>query len=119
MHRSLAEMCADYLLYASQLESRFVRRFGEVLSFGNGDCGQLAHGTATLEDMVVRCPRRILSLRDKKITTVSCGGLHNVAVTADGVVYTWGCNDDGSLGRTGDENQPLVVPGLDNEVSAV
>ena len=51
------------------------------------------------------------SLREKRIATVACGGLHNVAATADGAVFTWGCNDDGSLGRGGEENLPARVEG--------
>jgi alpha-tubulin suppressor-like RCC1 family protein len=38
--------------------------------------------------------------------------LHNAVVTECGAVYTWGCSDDGSLGRTGDESIPLKVEGL-------
>ncbi len=30
---------------------------------------------------------------------IACGGLHNAVFTEDGLVYTWGCSDDGSLGR--------------------
>ena len=38
----------------------------------------------------------IYSLRSKLVCSVSCGGLHNAAVTSDGKCYTWGCNDEGS-----------------------
>ena len=30
---------------------------------------------------------------------VSCGGMHTVALGADGKVWTWGVNDEGALGR--------------------
>ena len=30
---------------------------------------------------------------------VSCGGMHTVALAADGKVWTWGVNDEGALGR--------------------
>jgi regulator of chromosome condensation len=43
---------------------------------------------------------------------VSCGGLHNAVLTEDGHVYTWGCSDDGSLGRPGDESMPALVTAL-------
>jgi len=94
-----------------------------VLSFGSGDCGQLAH-SETLEDerdTVVARPRVVLALRDKQIAQLSCGGLHNVACTADGRCYTWGCNDEGSLGRLGKEEE-LYLPGvvaLDDPIVAV
>ena len=82
-----------------------------MLSFGSGDCGQLAHGVDDDDQMIVKRPRVVYSLREKKIATVACGGLHNVAATADGAVFTWGCNDDGSLGRGGEENLPARVEG--------
>ena len=41
----------------------------------------------------------VLSLRDKKVVGIACGGLHNAVYTETGQVYTWGCNDDWSLGR--------------------
>ena len=82
-----------------------------MLTFGSGDCGQLAHGIEADEDLMVRFPRVVYSLRDKKVCGISCGGLHNAVWTEAGAVYTWGCNDDGSLGRTGDEWLPLLVEG--------
>jgi regulator of chromosome condensation len=67
--------------------------------------------------------------------SIACGGLHNAVCTEEGLVYTWGCGDDGSLGRyvthilahsltspltltlgrIGDENFPILVEGLANE----
>ena len=98
--------------YAEQLEARFLPKRTEVLSFGSGDCGQLAH-SSTLEDendTVVAKPRVVKALTNKVVAQLSCGGLHNVAVTLDGVCFTWGCNDEGSLGREGDKSL-LYMPG--------
>ena len=83
----------------TQLEDRYLRRHGEVLTFGSGDCGQLAHGIDDDDDLTVRFPRVVYSLRDKKVCGIACGGLHNAVFTEEGHVYTWGCGDDGSLGR--------------------
>ena len=58
---------------------------------------------------MVRYPRIVYSLRDKKVCGIACGGLHNAVFTEQGQVYTWGCADDGSLGRDGDENIPALV----------
>lgn len=104
----------DYIDHALSLEDRYLRTYGEVLTFGSGDCGQLAHGSENFEDLEVKYPRIVYSLRDKKIMGIACGGIHNAAYTSTGQVYTWGCADDGALGRTGDENMPLLV-----DVSAV
>lgn len=69
----------------------------------------MAHGTENDEDLMVRYPRIVYSLRDKKVCGIACGGLHNAVFTEQGQVYTWGCADDGSLGRGGDENLPALV----------
>ena len=47
----------------------------------------------------------------KSIIKVSCGGMHTLALASNGTLYSWGCNDDGALGRLGAENVPLRVDG--------
>ncbi len=79
----------------------------EVLTHGSGECDQLGLGEGVLER---KKPTIIKSLSDKKIVAVAVGSLHNLALTADGRVFSWGCNDDGALGRTGEENVPLAIP---------
>lgn len=86
-----------------------------MLTFGSGDCGQLAHGVEEYEDMEVAFPRIVYSLRDKKVCGIACGGIHNAVYTESGQVYTWGCGDDGPLGRPGPEGMPGLVEALANE----
>ena len=33
------------------------------------------------------------------VSLVVCGGMHTVVLTPEGIPYSWGCNDDGALGR--------------------
>ena len=106
----------DFVDHTIQLEERYLRANGEVLTFGLGDCGQLAHGIDNDEDLMVKFPRIVYSLSDKKVCGISCGGLHNAVFTESGQVYTWGCADNGSLGRTGDESLPFLVDKLANEI---
>ena len=42
-----------------------------------------------------------------------------MALSSSGAIYTWGCNDEGALGRSGPENVPLVVAGLKVPVTDV
>jgi len=101
----------DYVDHVCQIEDRYLRSYGEVLTFGSGDCGQLAHGTEEDDDLMVRFPRIVISLRNKHVVGIACGGLHNAVYTQEGQVYTWGCADDGSLGRDGEEAIPMLVQG--------
>lgn len=45
----------------------------------------------------------------RSILKVVCGGMHTVALSNLGKVFTWGCNDEGALGREGPENVPMEV----------
>lgn len=47
--------------------------------------------------------------RRKQILQVACGGMHTVALTEDHVVYSWGVNDEGALGRETGAAAPLRV----------
>lgn len=49
------------------------------------------------------------------ISLLMCGGMHTCVLTPNGVAYSWGCNDDGALGRQGGndavpERVPLSQP---------
>ena len=62
----------------------------------------------------IKKPRRIPmfdmgGLVGNKILKIVCGGMHTVALSSAGRVYTWGCNDEGALGRPGQENTPIEV----------
>jgi len=45
--------------------------------------------------------------------------MHTLALGSDGSLWTWGCNDDGSLGRDGAENVPMKVESLPIPVDGI
>lgn len=67
---------------------------GQVLSCGTGDVGQLGLGESTMEKTR---PAIINSLNN--VVEVCAGGMHSLCLTVDGEVITFGCNDEGALGR--------------------
>lgn len=62
---------------------------------GKGECYCLGHGYCN--DITI--PKQIEEMADKTITHFSTGDQHCVAVTDDGKVYGWGCNDSGQIGN--------------------
>lgn len=81
-----------------------------VYVFGSGDCGQLGLGEAV--DML-RKPHLHSYFENLKITAIVAGGLHSLALTADGKVYSWGCNDEKALGHDAAEFAVDMVKGLE------
>ena len=45
----------------------------------------------------------------RSIIKIVCGGMHTIALANCGSIYSWGCNDEGALGRPGAENTPLRI----------
>eukprot|EP00927_Polykrikos_kofoidii_P037863 TRINITY_DN32069_c0_g1_i1.p1 TRINITY_DN32069_c0_g1~~TRINITY_DN32069_c0_g1_i1.p1 ORF type:complete len:951 (-),score=173.80 TRINITY_DN32069_c0_g1_i1:89-2848(-) len=84
---------------------------GHVFVHGSGDCDQLGLGDKFRERQK---PALVRGLAGVRIASVACGGLHTLCLSAGGVVYSWGCGDDGALGRpTGEldcEPRPLERP---------
>lgn len=78
---------------------------GHVLVFGMGDVGQLGLG----EDIFERKKPALVSLPEKLVQVVA-GGMHTVCLSDTGNVYTFGCNDEGALGRTTTGENPESVP---------
>ena len=56
-------------------------------------------------------PERPLSV-PVPVNKIVCGGMHTLALASNGAVYSWGCNDEGALGRGGLEDSPCLIEGL-------
>lgn len=82
---------------------------GNVLSCGQGEFGQLGLGEDVMEKSR---PALIDGMKD--VVDISAGGIHNLCLTRKGEVYSFGCNDEGALGRAtadddGAEFQPRLI----------
>lgn len=73
-------------------------RRGLVLTVGQGDIGQLGLG----EDVLEKSRPGIVASIPDLVVSVAAGGMHSVCLTVKGEVYTFGCNDEGALGRVTD-----------------
>ncbi|PVU90658.1 hypothetical protein BB559_000990 [Furculomyces boomerangus] len=84
---------------------------GDLFVFGNGDCGQLGLG----EDMIERKKPYPVDLGGEEVVDVQSGGLHTIALCKSGKVWSWGCNDQKALGRSGEEYLPGIIEGLEDK----
>lgn len=73
---------------------------GTVYCTGTGDMGQLGLG----EDLLKAKKLTKVPNIPTNVIQVVAGGVHSACLTQDGKVFTWGCNDDGALGRLSDED---------------
>ncbi|XP_049336552.1 regulator of chromosome condensation [Astyanax mexicanus] len=78
---------------------------GLVLVLGQGDVGQLGLG----EDVLERKKPALVNLPESIVQAVA-GGMHTVCLSDTGNVYTFGCNDEGALGRDTSEEGTEMVP---------
>ncbi|XP_016932070.3 regulator of chromosome condensation [Drosophila suzukii] len=79
---------------------------GNVLVCGNGDVGQLGLGEDILERKRLSPVAGIPDPVD-----ISAGGMHNLVLTKTGDIYSFGCNDEGALGRDTSEDGSEAKPG--------
>ena len=70
---------------------------GLLYTWGTGHQGQLGQGT--LKTNHTPTPLMDLYEMDVAVTYVDCGMYHNALITQDGLVFTWGSNKYGCLGR--------------------
>ena len=88
-------------LAAGNNYSAAVTADGELFTWGQGAYGRLGHGG--LED--VQLPTVVSALAGQRVVDVACGSgdAQTLAVTAEGLVYSWGDGDYGKLGRGGSD----------------
>lgn len=80
-----------------------------IYVFGSGDCGQLGLGE---EVEMAQKPRLHPFFEGVPVVAVVAGGLHSLALSSDGRVFSWGCNDEKALGHTAAEFSVAMVEGL-------
>ncbi|XP_076659195.1 regulator of chromosome condensation 1 isoform X2 [Halictus rubicundus] len=104
---------------ATKPDLRQSTKGGVLLTFGQGDVGQLGLGEDVMEKLR---PAVIPGYHD--IVAIAAGGMHNVCLRETGEILTFGCNDEGALGRDtsadGSETKPDTVdlPGKVIQVTA-
>lgn len=86
-------------------------KIGDVLVCGQGSVGQLGLGESVSEKTR---PTLLSDVED--VVDVCAGGMHSLCLTKQGEIYSFGCNDEGALGRDtseeGSEFTPAKVIGL-------
>jgi alpha-tubulin suppressor-like RCC1 family protein len=79
----------------------------QLFSWGGGDYGCLGHGDTQDQPM----PKRVEALRGVRVSSVSAGLWHVMALAEDGLVYAWGMNEGRVLlGNPGVEREMLPKP---------
>ena len=48
-----------------------------------------------------------------------CGAFHTLVLTNEGIVYSWGCNDEFALGRKAENEKIPGIVTLDFQVDAI
>lgn len=81
--------------------SAAISNSGELYTWGLGEYGRLGHG----DNMTQLKPKLVQSLCGHRVVQVACGSrdAQTLALTEDGLVFSWGDGDFGKLGRGGSE----------------
>lgn len=78
-------------------------------SAGDGEVGQLGIG-----EQGENGKSRFVAIGDvpDKVVRCAAGGMHSLLLTEKGEIFSFGCNDDGSLGRPTENEEDCFVPKL-------
>jgi hypothetical protein len=87
---------------------------GTVWACGRNLEGELGRGTF---DLTFSFVNQVSNLND--VVAVAAGSTHNLALKADGTVWSWGANSNGQLGNGSEENSsiPVQVNGITKVVA--
>lgn len=95
-------LCLD-----QSLSLEIPKNSGSLLAVGMGDIGQLGLG----EDIEEKKIPSLVTLPEP-VCSIVAGGMHSVCLTKSGNVYTFGCNDEGALGRLTPADAQQFIPDL-------
>jgi alpha-tubulin suppressor-like RCC1 family protein len=87
----------------------------KIFGWGRNDFGQLGTGSSSLTEHGACGHGHGRRLAGKTLTRISCGGLHSLALTSEGNVFSWGYNSYGETGGAGFNvvnATPLLIGGV-------
>ena len=90
---------------AASLVAGAKEKQGRCFVFGTGDGGQLGLGDDVIELLRPRLLDTVVPA-GLPVLKVACGGMHTLAIVQGGLVYSWGVNDEGVLGRRANKEDP-------------
>eukprot|EP00448_Togula_jolla_P009877 CAMPEP_0170603602 /NCGR_PEP_ID=MMETSP0224-20130122/18997_1 /TAXON_ID=285029 /ORGANISM="Togula jolla, Strain CCCM 725" /LENGTH=1011 /DNA_ID=CAMNT_0010928489 /DNA_START=44 /DNA_END=3076 /DNA_ORIENTATION=+ len=85
---------------------------GKLYSWGASACGQLGHSDTEHMPKDVEgypyqpVPLLVESLQDVRIVQISCGDAHTIALSREGLLYSWGGGGCGQLGHSETSRMP-------------
>jgi regulator of chromosome condensation len=82
------------------------QKSGNLLVCGQNDVGQLGLNP----DDVMEKTRPALVSQISDVVVVQAGGMHSLVLTKDGTIWSFGCNDEGALGRDTSEEGSEAIP---------
>ena len=85
----------------------FITQDNSVYTVGLDEDGRLGHTSSADKDL----PQRInFDKGTAKITSISCGSRHSLALTEDGAVYSWGAANTLGTGSPNSSDTPVRIP---------
>ncbi len=76
-----------------------------MYSLGRNAEGQLGLGIEP-DQKEIQVPQLVMPLFGKKVTKITCGGSHTLALTSKNEVYAWGCGKNGRCSFESQQNEP-------------
>ncbi|KAH6587802.1 hypothetical protein BASA50_011104 [Batrachochytrium salamandrivorans] len=104
--RFISNMCAGICHFVALTED------GEVLSWRVGDAAALHGQLGRIDSADTASPHSvnvIEALQGMRMSAIAAGGLHTLAVSEDGVIYSFGSNRHGALGIADSHGLPEPV----------
>jgi regulator of chromosome condensation len=112
-HRSNIKRCLSKEATSAKAQKVSAKSTNFVLVCGQNICGQLGLSTTIIERRKPQYLKIVNEFNiDENIQSIYAGAMHSCALTVNGCVYTWGCNDDGALGRITNDIDDEYIPGL-------
>ena len=93
------------MVAAGGFHSAAITSAGELFTWGFGSLGELGHGDE--DHRAAPAALELARFGGSPVAMVACGQYHTLVVTAAGVLFAFGCGEQGQLGL-GDKNNRLV-----------
>jgi len=103
-------MVGNYRLAASDIRRQFLGATpGDVACWGLNDFSQLGWENGGIDTWP---PKLLTHLQRRNMIQVGGGGMHSISLDDNGTPWTWGVNDDGTLGRKTADDEDAAKPNI-------